>query len=83
MMPEMDGFQFVAALQAISAWRRIPIVVVTAKDLNAEERAQLNGYVKHVIEKQAFTRDQLLEEVRQLVIARVNEKQQGETRPDA
>ncbi len=83
MMPEMDGFQFVAALQTISAWRRIPIVVVTAKDLNAEERAQLNGYVKHVIEKQAFTRDQLLEEVRQLVIARVNEKQQGETRPDA
>jgi CheY-like chemotaxis protein len=83
MMPEMDGFQFVAAIQTISAWRHIPIVVVTAKDLTVQERAQLNGYVQHVLEKQTFTREQLLEEVRQLVIARINEKQQGDNRPNA
>ena len=82
MMPEMDGFQFVAALQTISAWRHIPIVVVTAKDLTLQERTQLNGYVQHVLEKQTFTREQLLEEVRQLVIARINEKQQGDTNPN-
>ena len=35
MMPEMDGFQLVAALQQHPQWRRIPVVVVTALDLSA------------------------------------------------
>ena len=38
MMPEMDGFEFVAALRRRDEWRAIPIIVVTAKDLAAEER---------------------------------------------
>jgi CheY-like chemotaxis protein len=38
MMPEMDGFELVAALQANAAWRAIPVVVVTALDLTAEDR---------------------------------------------
>ncbi|MGH2708399.1 MAG: ATP-binding response regulator, partial [Actinomycetota bacterium] len=33
MMPEMDGFAFIEALRQNAAWRSIPIVVVTAKDL--------------------------------------------------
>ena len=33
MMPEMDGFEFVAELRRHEAWRAIPIVVITAKDL--------------------------------------------------
>ncbi len=33
MMPEMDGFQFVDHVRQHEAWRAIPIVVVTAKDL--------------------------------------------------
>jgi CheY-like chemotaxis protein len=37
MMPEMDGFQLVAALQQHPRWRRIPVVVVTALDLSAED----------------------------------------------
>ena len=35
MMPEMDGFEFVEQLRANAAWREIPVVVVTAKDLHA------------------------------------------------
>ncbi|MEM8640503.1 MAG: response regulator [Cyanobacteria bacterium P01_G01_bin.54] len=34
MMPEMDGFQFLEALHNNPAWLKIPIVVVTAKELN-------------------------------------------------
>ena len=34
MMPEMDGFTFIEALRQHEAWRAIPIVVVTAKDLS-------------------------------------------------
>ena len=53
MMPEMDGFQFVDHVRQHEAWRAIPIVVVTAKDLTAEDRLRLNGYVTEIIQKDA------------------------------
>ena len=42
MMPEMDGFEFLDELRQPSRWRDIPVVVVTAKDLTAEERERLS-----------------------------------------
>jgi signal transduction histidine kinase/CheY-like chemotaxis protein len=69
MMPEMDGFDFVAAVRADSAWRSLPIVVITAKDLTPEDHERLNGYVARVLQKGALTRDALLGEVRDLVAA--------------
>jgi adenylate cyclase len=53
MMPEMDGFQVVAALQADPAWRDIPVVVVTALDISAEDRQRLNRGVEHIVSKNA------------------------------
>ena len=38
MMPEMDGFEFAEELRRHEAWRTIPILVVTAKDLSDRER---------------------------------------------
>jgi CheY-like chemotaxis protein len=51
MMPEMDGFEFVVQLRAEARWRHIPVIVVTAKALTAEERARLNGLVQHFVQK--------------------------------
>jgi signal transduction histidine kinase/DNA-binding response OmpR family regulator len=73
MMPEMDGFQFVAELRKNEAWRAIPVVVVTAKDLTAEDRLRLNGYVEKILQKEAYSRDALLAEVRHLVAAGVRQ----------
>jgi CheY-like chemotaxis protein len=67
MMPEMDGFEFVAELRQHQQWRAIPVVVVTAKDLTPDERRRLNGYVEKVIAKGAYSRDAVLREVRDLV----------------
>ena len=53
MMPEMDGFEVVAEMQANAAWRTIPVVVVTALDLSAEDRRRLNRGVEHIVEKNA------------------------------
>ncbi|MCD4500481.1 response regulator [Chromobacterium vaccinii] len=36
MMPEMDGYQAIAAIRANPAWRDIPVVAITAKALPAE-----------------------------------------------
>lgn len=63
MMPEMDGFTFIEALRRHEAWRSIPIVIVTAKDLTAEDHRRLNGYVQQVLHKGAYSREALLAEI--------------------
>ena len=69
MMPEMDGFELVEELRHHDRWRAIPVLVVTAKELTAEDRARLNGYVEKVLQKGASSRDALLREVGDLVAA--------------
>jgi len=71
MMPEMDGFEFVTEFRRHEAWRAIPIVVVTARDLSREDRERLNGYVQKILQKGAHSREALLAEVRDLVAASV------------
>jgi CheY-like chemotaxis protein len=71
MMPEMDGFEFVTEFRRHDAWRAIPIVVVTAKDLSHDDRQRLNGYVERILQKGAYGRERLLTEVRELVAASV------------
>ena len=69
MMPEMDGFQFVVEMQRNEAWRTIPVAVITAKDLTAEDRARLNGTVETILQKGAYSRDELLVELRNLIVS--------------
>jgi CheY-like chemotaxis protein len=73
MMPVMDGFEFVMEMRKVEEWRRIPIVVVTAKDLTDEDRRRLNGYVVALIEKSGTDRESLLAQLREQVAA-VSEK---------
>jgi len=69
MMPEMDGFAFLEALRQQDAWRSIPVVVVTAIDLTPEDRQRLNGYVEQILQKGAYSREELLHEIYHLVAA--------------
>ena len=67
MMPEMDGFQLVAKLQEHPAWRRIPVIVITARDLTAEDRARLNSGIEAVLMKETFSPESLVERVHQAI----------------
>jgi PAS domain S-box-containing protein len=67
MMPEMDGFEVIARMRAETAWREIPVIVVTAKDLTADDRARLSGTVERVFRKDAFDRDSLLAQLNAVV----------------
>ena len=67
IMPEMDGFEFLAELRKTPASREIPVVVVTAADLTEEDHRRLNVGVERVLDKAAYSRDELLEELRNLV----------------
>jgi len=72
MMPVMDGSQFAAELRKVDAWRDIPIIVITAKDLTAEDRRALNGDVQGVLQKGAFSRETLLREIQSLMHTAAN-----------
>jgi PAS domain S-box-containing protein len=67
MMPVMDGFEFVMHYRQLEGCGGTPIIVVTAKDLDQHDRDRLVGGVERIVEKGALTRQQLLEQVRELV----------------
>jgi PAS domain S-box-containing protein len=70
MMPEVNGFDVVEALRGYSETAHIPIMVVTAKRITAEDRGKLNGYVATIMEKADFNRDRFMAEVRRAMSGR-------------
>ncbi|MFS0728021.1 hybrid sensor histidine kinase/response regulator [Paenibacillus sp. 1P07SE] len=68
MMPEMDGFEFITELRAHERLSKIPVIVLTAKTITAEDRNKLNGSVKDIIQKGSFNRMQLLDEIKACLV---------------
>jgi adenylate cyclase len=68
MMPEMDGFQVITALQNHPKWREIPVIVITALDLSAADRARLNSGVEGILVKDSFNPGHLVETVRRIIV---------------
>lgn len=64
LMPEVSGFDVVAALRIDPATAQIPVIIVTSKQLTAEDRSTLNGYVEAILEKSEFRPETLTAEVR-------------------
>lgn len=67
MMPEMDGFQFIERVRQQSHWPPVPIILLTAMDLTHEERSHLNGSVQKILQKGAYSRQELLDEISYLL----------------
>jgi CheY-like chemotaxis protein len=67
MMPVMDGFEFAFELRKDEVNRIIPIIVITSKDLTEEDRGRLSGGVEQIIEKGAFSEEELLDQIRDMV----------------
>jgi PAS domain S-box-containing protein len=70
MMPDVTGFDVVEALQHNPDTARIPILVVTAKPITAEDRARLNGYVLAIMEKGELDCDRFTAEIRRAMAGR-------------
>jgi hypothetical protein len=76
MMPEMDGFEFVALMRTQQDWGEIPIIVLTARDISREDREILNGNVQNILQKSSYDIDSLLKELRILTARLDSEKRQ-------
>jgi PAS domain S-box-containing protein len=71
VMPEVNGFDVVEALQRDRDTACIPILVVTAKNITAQDRADLTGNpgsVVHIVKKAGFDRLAFLGEVRRALL---------------
>jgi CheY-like chemotaxis protein len=67
MMPEVSGFDVVDALQRNIDTARIPVLVLTAKQITPQDRASLNrqaGKLISIVEKAGFDKQRFLAEVR-------------------
>jgi signal transduction histidine kinase/CheY-like chemotaxis protein len=70
MMPEVSGFEVVEVLQHSPRTAMIPVVVVTAKTLTAQDKTTLNGLVAAVLEKSSFEHGRFVSEVRRALAAK-------------
>ena len=70
MMPEVDGFDVVKALHEDPATARIPILVLTAKQISVDDRIRLNGYVSSIIDKVELDQEHLAAEIRRVTSER-------------
>ncbi len=70
MMPGVTGFDVVEALRGDDATRSIPIMVLTAKTLTAEDKQALNGHVAAIFQRQSVAGAELVDWIRQVVAKR-------------
>jgi CheY-like chemotaxis protein/two-component sensor histidine kinase len=67
MMPGMSGFEMVARMRALPAAARIPVMIVSAKELTPEDVLTLNGHVQRFVAKGAIEPEGLTAAVRQVL----------------
>jgi CheY-like chemotaxis protein len=70
MMPEVNGFDVVTALNERADTAQIPIIAVTAKEVTDEERMQLGRCMTKVMNKTQFDPGVFAAEVRRAVTGR-------------
>ncbi|MBI5567939.1 MAG: GAF domain-containing protein [Chloroflexi bacterium] len=63
MMPDIDGFAVLDNIKSSTLTRHIPVIIVTAKELTAEDRARLQGKTVATFNKGMFTADQLMTDI--------------------
>jgi len=67
VMPGMDGFQVVRRLQASEDWKKIPVIIMSGKELTNNERDMLHSYIKDVMNKTEFSREALSNTIKRVL----------------
>ena len=66
-MPVMNGFEFMDAIHQRDELRSIPVVVVSGRDVTAEDRERLRGRIEQNMTSGPSAGDRLLAKVRELI----------------
>ncbi len=63
LMPVMDGFKFLKVIRGEDSLSDIPIIVITSKDLTADDYSYLTANVDRVIQKGDYTRKEIINRI--------------------
>ncbi|MDH5546557.1 MAG: response regulator [Gammaproteobacteria bacterium] len=75
LMPEMDGFRFSEEVSRHPKWKDIPIVVLTSKDLSADEIKRLSGKVEKVYERRDMDLESFLFDIQSMVARKLRKQE--------
>jgi signal transduction histidine kinase/CheY-like chemotaxis protein len=64
VMPRMSGFEVLAKLKADPRTEHIPVIIVTSKSLDDDERRELEGAAAGILSKDAVSREQTVRALR-------------------
>ncbi|WP_160195499.1 response regulator [Microvirga sp. BSC39] len=67
IMPEMDGFEFVDEIHRNEEARHIPLIVLTAADVDEEAQRRLSGGIRRILRKKLGDRDEVLATLRDVI----------------
>ncbi|MBN1487308.1 MAG: GAF domain-containing protein, partial [Anaerolineae bacterium] len=65
MMPVVDGFAVLENLRINEATRKVPVIIVTAKELSGPERDKLQQRAQALLQKGLFDQDKLLGDIQE------------------
>ena len=78
MMPGMDGFQVLQKIREQEALKNLPIFVITAKNLTAEEKALIRQQTHALFEKNDSWQQELLAEINRVLTTDKQAKAAGQ-----
>jgi len=68
VMPEMDGFQVVRELQQHERWKKIPVVLLSGKELTKEEEdAMVATHITDFLRKDTFSTTEISKTVKKII----------------
>jgi CheY-like chemotaxis protein len=67
LMPKMTGFDVIETMRSDPELKNIPVIIITAKDLTAEDRSMLSGQVRRLMLKTSYNIHDLLYEIKHAI----------------
>jgi threonine synthase len=73
-MPNMDGFSVLEELKYDRRTKRIPVIIVSAKDITDEERRRLNGHIEAIYQKGSMPTREFVDQVVEVIEQKTSNK---------
>jgi CheY-like chemotaxis protein len=68
ILPRMNGLDFLLELRKRAHCSMVPVVVMTERDISDADREKLHGQVENILQKGAHFRQEVLEQVKELMV---------------
>jgi len=67
VMPGMDGFEVVQQLQENEQWRKIPVVILSGKELTEEDQQRLDSHITQFLKKDTFSTSEISKTIKRIL----------------